>query len=76
MEEATRVLALDPICGMWLEPRQIAASYAYLGRTYYFCCLECRDMFAAAPERHVIRLAHEPTEDAGHRCPHLREGET
>ena len=64
--------AFDPICGMWLEGDESAATYAYYGETYAFCCEECRDLFAREPEAHVVRLAHEPKTSAGHRCPHKR----
>ena len=64
--------AFDPICGMWLEPDQIAVTYTYLGQTYGFCCNECCEIFARVPEAHIVRLAHEPTNSAGHRCPFQR----
>lgn len=62
----------DPICGMWLEPEQVAITYTYLGRSYGFCCTECRDLFARVPEAHLARLAHEPGNSAGHLCPYQR----
>lgn len=61
--------AFDPICGMWLRTDQVAVEYEYFGQTYAFCCKECSDLFARAPEDHVTRLAHEPRSSAGHRCP-------
>jgi YHS domain-containing protein len=63
-------LLFDPICGMWLEPSKVATTYTYLHVTYVFCCCECRDLFARAPEFYVVQLAHEPGVSAGHRCPH------
>lgn len=64
--------ALDPICGMNLQPHQVAADYTYLGVVYAFCSTECRDMFARTPEIFVVVLAHEPNMYYGHRCPHQR----
>jgi YHS domain-containing protein len=64
----TESTAFDAICGMWLETNQVAATYTYLGQSYAFCCEECRDVFARAPDMYIILLAHEPTSSAGHRC--------
>lgn len=30
-------MAIDPICGMTVEPATAAGSHAYGGTTYYFC---------------------------------------
>jgi YHS domain-containing protein len=73
MAIAKAPLTFDPICGMWLDSNQAAATYAFLGHIYVFCCAECRDLFAESPEAHVARLAHEPEQSAGHRCPHQRQ---
>ena len=66
-------VVLDPICGMRLAPSQVAVTFTYLGQSYAFCCAECRDLFARRPEVHVVRLAHEPDESAGHNCPYRRK---
>lgn len=63
---------LDPICGMKLLPDQVAATQTFYGRVYAFCCIECRDIFARAPERHIVSLAHDPERHAGHQCPTRR----
>lgn len=73
MAIATAPLIFDPICGMWLDLNQAAATYAFLGRIYIFCCAECRDLFAESPEAHAARLAHEPEQSVGHRCPYRRQ---
>jgi YHS domain-containing protein len=62
----------DPICGMWLEADEVVATYLYIGRTYAFCSMECRDLFARAPDRHVVRLAHAPEDHIAHCCPNQR----
>ena len=62
----------DPVCGMWLEPTQVAATYTYLGQTYVFCCAECCELFARAPEPLIVLLAHEPGQSMGHHCPSQR----
>jgi len=61
--------AFDPVCGMWLEPDQVAVTFAYLGQTYAFCCAECCDLFVQDSNTFLILLAHEPRESMGHRCP-------
>ena len=72
MSGSTNTLTFDPICGMWLEPGQAAATHTYLGQAYAFCCTECRDLFARTPEVYVAWLAHEPEQGAGHCCPSQR----
>lgn len=66
----------DPICGMWLEPGQVAASFSYIGWTYAFCCEECRDLFAQKPDVHVLRLAQDPEAHIAHRCPNQRRSDS
>jgi YHS domain-containing protein len=63
----------DPICGMWLEPAQVAASYTYIGQTYGFCSAECRDMFARIPDVHALRIAQDAEACIAHCCPHQRD---
>ncbi len=40
--------ARDPVCGMTVDPAT-AISAEHGGKTYYFCCEECRASFVAAP---------------------------
>ena len=63
----------DPICGMWLDVDQISITLTYIGWTYAFCSVECRDLFARTPDVHVVRLAHDPEACLGHSCPFLRQ---
>jgi Cu+-exporting ATPase len=46
-------MAIDPICGMTVEPATAAGSLEYKGQTYYFCALSCRHRFQADPERYT-----------------------
>jgi len=62
-------LVFDAVCGMWLGPEQVAATYTFLGQTYAFCCAECHELFVRDAETFVILLAHEPGESMGFRCP-------
>jgi len=45
--------AVDPVCGMPVDPATAAASYDHEGTTYYFCAAECQDAFAADPEHYL-----------------------
>src|SRR6266480_1536328 len=42
-------LARDPVCGMTLDPQQAAGSFAYQGRTYFFCSHSCLEKFKKDP---------------------------
>ena len=42
--------ALDPVCGMTVNPETAAGSYEYSGKTYYFCSTHCLHRFQADPE--------------------------
>jgi Cu+-exporting ATPase len=44
---------IDPVCGMTVEPATAAGSFAYQGKTYYFCCQGCLTKFRADPERYL-----------------------
>jgi xanthine dehydrogenase accessory factor len=44
-------LAVDPVCGMQLEPRGESPHAQYGGATYSFCCEGCRARFVATPEQ-------------------------
>lgn len=62
----------DPLCGMLLAESQVVATYDYLGQTYSFCCIECHNLFARAPEQYIIELAHESEGHCGYPCPQQR----
>ncbi len=44
-------MALDPVCGMTVDPRTARHHTTYQERDYWFCCGGCRERFIAAPER-------------------------
>jgi len=44
-------MAIDPICGMTVDPAKAAGRYDYKGETYYFCAVSCLERFRAGPER-------------------------
>jgi Cu+-exporting ATPase len=53
------VNAVDPVCGMTVDPSHAAGSHAYLGNTYYFCSNSCHAKFKAHPEQFVREPASE-----------------
>jgi len=45
--------AIDPVCGMTVDPRTARHVVEYRGQRYYFCCPACRRLFEADPERYL-----------------------
>lgn len=44
-------MAIDPICGMSVDPATAAGRHDYKGQTYYFCAVSCLERFRTDPER-------------------------
>ena len=42
---ATPEIAIDPVCGMEVDPKDAAATVELGGNSYYFCSTGCRDQF-------------------------------
>jgi len=45
--------AVDPVCGMTVDPHASEQRASYQGRTYYFCSAGCRTKFNADPAKYV-----------------------
>ncbi|MBS0208053.1 MAG: cadmium-translocating P-type ATPase [Planctomycetes bacterium] len=45
--------AVDPVCGMRVEPARAAATVDHAGQTYYFCSKSCAQKFQATPTRYL-----------------------
>ena len=45
--------AVDPVCGMTVNPAKAAGQYEHAGHTYYFCGASCLARFKAEPEKYV-----------------------
>jgi Cu+-exporting ATPase len=45
--------AIDPVCGMQVDPAKTAHRHDHQGRTYYFCSAGCRTKFAADPAKYL-----------------------
>ncbi|MEK6281795.1 MAG: heavy metal-binding domain-containing protein [Acidobacteriota bacterium] len=54
----TVAAAIDPVCGMTVDPRSAAGSYEYKGTLYYFCSTHCLHKFHQDPEG----ILNKPTE--------------
>jgi Cu+-exporting ATPase len=48
--DGNKVGALDPVCGMTVNPDSAAGSFDYKGKTYYFCSTHCLHRFQQDPE--------------------------
>ena len=46
-------LAVDPVCGMEIDPATSAGSAEHRGQRYYFCSPSCRRRFEADPDKFV-----------------------
>jgi Cu+-exporting ATPase len=45
--------ALDPVCGMTVDPNTTPHRHAHQGHPYYFCSAGCRTKFAADPAKYL-----------------------
>jgi len=45
--------AVDPVCGMTVDPASAADTVDHDGETYHFCCRGCADSFAADPDEYL-----------------------
>ena len=56
---------IDPVCGMTVDPNNAAGSFAYEGKTYYFCATHCLHRFQKDPEtnRFVVRVVNRNTRE-------------
>jgi Cu+-exporting ATPase len=48
-QTVTGAAAIDPVCGMTVQPATAAGSYEYQGKTYYFCATSCLTKFRTDP---------------------------
>jgi Cu+-exporting ATPase len=57
---ASSATAIDPVCGMTVDPASAPASVQHEGQSYYFCCPHCAQKFQADPHRYL----HPPAQPA------------
>lgn len=53
-------MAIDPICGMTVEPATAAGAHDHAGVTYHFCSRHCLDRFRADPARYTSQTQPVP----------------
>jgi len=66
--------AVDPVCGMTVDPSQAAGKSSYQGKDYYFCSKGCVAKFEANPDKYLRPSAQpEPiragTDSLEYTCP-------
>jgi len=49
--------AIDPVCGMTVDPATAKHSWEHAGKNYYFCCGGCREKFRTDPARFLDQPA-------------------
>jgi len=52
--------AIDPVCGMHVDPHAAGHRETHQGRTYYFCSAGCRAKFAGDPEKYLRKQSGAP----------------
>ena len=60
-------MALDPVCGMTVDPARAAGQVDHDGTTYYFCSKGCVAKFTADPKKYLSG-AREPMPRRHPRC--------
>ena len=72
--EAADSAAIDPVCGMTVDPEAGGPSAEHEGRTYHFCCAGCRQRFVADPDAFLDGRREEAGADAGEASRHEGPG--
>ncbi len=44
----------DPLCGRLLTPVATTPKSEYQGKTYYFCCDLCKQLFDREPQKYAL----------------------
>lgn len=50
--------AIDPVCGMHVDPQHAAAWICHAGRKIYFCAEGCKHSFESDPA-HYLKKSHQ-----------------
>src|SRR5690348_6852889 len=64
--------AIDPVCGMTVDPATSKHRFEHGGQTFHFCGARCREKFAADPVGYLTpKPASQPAVDDGtpYTCP-------
>ncbi|MBT3070616.1 heavy metal translocating P-type ATPase [Rhodomicrobium sp. Az07] len=60
-KNAESVGAVDPVCGMSVDPHTAQHRAVHEGRDYYFCCGGCKAKFEADPRRYLEKDSAPPS---------------
>jgi Cu+-exporting ATPase len=55
--------AVDPVCGMTVDPAKSPHRHGHAQKTYHFCSAGCRGKFAADPDKYLLGTKAEPAAD-------------
>jgi Cu+-exporting ATPase len=68
---ASAAAAIDPVCGMAVDPGKSAHRYEHQHYIYHFCSAKCRSKFAAEPEKFLqpAPVAQPAPDDLVYTCP-------
>ncbi len=53
MDIAEKRALQDPVCGMLVEEETAASRVEYEGKTYFFCCPRCEELFRENPNKYL-----------------------
>jgi Cu+-exporting ATPase len=69
--DGSDVRAIDPVCGMRVDPRTAKHRFAYHGQDYFFCSGRCRERFEVDPDKFLQPKAAQPATKPGavYTCP-------
>ena len=59
--------AVDPICGMAVDPKTARHQAIHQGQPYFFCCAGCKAKFEADPGRYLKKVRRARAALARHR---------
>jgi Cu+-exporting ATPase len=60
VEGADGKTAIDPVCGMKVDPKKTAHRALHEGETYVFCSAGCRTKFEAEPGKYLNAAGRPP----------------
>ncbi len=52
-DDGMAALAIDPVCGMKVDPQKTPHHAEHGGKAFHFCCAGCRAKFVADPEKYL-----------------------
>jgi xanthine dehydrogenase accessory factor len=55
-DDRQQIEAIDPVCGMSVEPSKANYVSEYRGEKYYFCCGGCKQAFDAHPDNYLATI--------------------